>query len=64
MTQNKTAQDARNRVVAARVGSLADATDEYVAALLANVHSWLYSIHEEQMRRQAARARAEEAAKA
>ena len=38
--QNKTPDDAFKRMLAARMGYLVDATDEYLVSLQARLHAW------------------------
>jgi hypothetical protein len=44
---NRTPEQARLRVLEARTGSLAEATDEYLSALRTEVQAWLYEIDRE-----------------
>ncbi len=49
--QNRTAQDARERVMGASTGSLVNASDEFLFTLRAELHQWLYRIDEEVFKR-------------
>lgn len=48
---NRTAQDARDRVIQARMGSLTDPTEKYLETLEAELVVWLEAIRHERHRR-------------
>ena len=45
--ENKTADDAFQRVLGARTGSFVDASDTYLLALRSNLYSWIARIDSE-----------------
>lgn len=51
LDNNRTAQDARDRVVQARTGSLVDPTEKYLETLEAELVNWLEAIRHERHRR-------------